>query len=82
MIQAAEQLAESVSVSAACRALGVPRNSLYRARQTEKERQARPRPERALSQEEKVQVRRVLNSERFQDSSPRQVYATMLDEGK
>ncbi|MCD4728397.1 MAG: IS3 family transposase [Pirellulales bacterium] len=82
MIQAAEQLAESVSVSAACRALGVPRNSLYRARQTEKERQARPRPERALSQEEKVQVRRVLNSERFQDSSPRQVYATLLDEGK
>ena len=82
MIQAAEQLAESVSVSAACQALGVPRSSLYRARQPKKARQPRPTPERALSQEEKVQVRRVLNSERFQDSAPRQVYATLLDEGE
>jgi putative transposase len=82
MIQAAEQLAESVSVSAACQALGVPRSSLYRARQPKKARQPRPTPERALSQEEKVQVRQVLNSERFQDSAPRQVYATLLDEGE
>jgi putative transposase len=41
----------------------------------------RPKPERALSQEEKAQVCQVLNSERFQDSAPRQVYATLLDEG-
>jgi len=92
MIQAAEQLAESVSVSAACQALGVPRSSLYRARQPKKARQPRPTPERALSpwasgpralsQEEKDQVRQVLNSERFQDSVPRQVYATLLDEGE
>jgi putative transposase len=82
MIQAVEQLAESVSVSAACQALGVPRSSLYRARQPKKARQPRPTPERALSQEEKVQVRQVLNSERFQDSAPRQVYATLLDEGE
>jgi putative transposase len=34
-----------------------------------------------LSEEEKVQVRQVLNGERFQDCSPRQVYATLLDEG-
>ncbi len=33
MIQAAEQLGKQVGVSAACRALGVPRSSLYRARQ-------------------------------------------------
>ena len=82
MIQAAEQLAESVSVSAACQALGVPRSSLYRARQPKKARQPRLTPERALSHEEKVQVRQVLNSERFQDSAPRQVYATLLDEGE
>jgi len=80
MIQAAEQLAESVGVSAACQALGVPRGSLYRARQPKKAPQPRPTPERALSQEEKDQVRQVLNSERFQDSAPRQVYATLLDE--
>ena len=80
MIQAAEQLAESVAVSVACQALGVPRGSLYRARQPKKAPQPRPTPERALSQEEKDQVRQVLNSERFQDSAPRQVYATLLDE--
>ena len=80
MIQAAEQLAESVGVSVACQALGVPRGSLYRARQPKKAPQPRPTPERALSQEEKDQVRQVLNSERFQDSAPRQVYATLLDE--
>jgi putative transposase len=82
MIQAAEQLGESVGVSAACQALGVPRGSLYRARQPKKAPQPRPTPERALSQEEKDQVRQVLNSERFQDSVPRQVYATLLDEGE
>ena len=35
-----------------------------------------------MRQEEKDQVRQVLNSERFQDSAPRQVYATLLDEGE
>jgi putative transposase len=33
-----------------------------------------------LSQTEKAEVRQVLNSERFQDAAPRQVYATLLDE--
>ncbi len=80
MIEAVEELAKSIGVAAACQALGVPRSSLYRARQPEKEPGARPTPERALSEEEKVQVRQVLNSERFQDCSPRQVYATLLDE--
>jgi putative transposase len=81
MIAASEELAKSIGVSAACQALGVPRSSLYRARQPEKEPKPRPTPERSLSEEEKVQVRQVLNSERFQDCAPRQVYATLLDEG-
>jgi putative transposase len=81
MIAVTEELAKSIGVSAACQALGVPRGSLYRARQPEKEPRPRPMPERALSEEEKVQVRQVLNSERFQDCAPRQVYATLLDEG-
>jgi putative transposase len=34
-----------------------------------------------LSGAEKAQVRSVLNSERFYDSAPREVYATLLDEG-
>ncbi|HIE56512.1 MAG TPA: IS3 family transposase [Chromatiaceae bacterium] len=81
MIQAAEKLAKEVGVTAACRALGVPRSSLYRARHPKPVAKRRPTPQRALSQAEKAVVRQELNSERFWDSSPRQVYATLLDEG-
>jgi len=81
MIQAAEELAESVGVSDACRVLGVPRSSLYRARRPKLPPAPRPSPRQALSQEEKETTHQVLNSERFWDCSPRQVYATLLDEG-
>jgi putative transposase len=81
MMKTSEQLSRHTGVSAACQALGVPRSSFYRARQSKKEPLPRPAPQRALSGEEKTQVRQTLNSERFQDSSPRQVYATLLDEG-
>ena len=37
---------------------------------------------RALSQAEKGIVRQVLDSERFQDQAPREVYATLIDEGR
>jgi putative transposase len=40
-----------------------------------------PAPLRALSATERAQVRAVLNSERFADCAPREVYATLLDEG-
>lgn len=84
MIQAAEQLAQVVGTKAACDALGVSRSSLYRHRRpaTECELQPRPAPARALSPDEKAQVRDVLNSERFQDCAPREVYASLLDEGQ
>ena len=85
MIQSAEQLAETVGVSRACQALEVPRSSLYRVRHAK----ANPKPAsepaappRALSQAEKAQVRQILNSQRFQDSPPREVYASLLDEGQ
>jgi putative transposase len=81
MMKTSEQLAEHTTVSVACQVLGVPRSSFYRARQPKQEPRPRPTPQRALSQEEKTQVRQALNSERFQDSAPRQVYATLLDEG-
>lgn len=70
---------------AACRALGMPRSSFYRVRGADKSPKltvAKPsRPPRALNQKERVNVREILNSERFQDLSPREVYATLLDEG-
>ena len=81
-MKAAEQLSEHTSISAACDSLGVPRSSFYRARQPKSEPKPRPTPERALTAEEKEQVRQTLNSARFQDSAPRQVYATLLDDGE
>ena len=82
MIEAAEELGEKVGVSEACRVLGVPRSSLYRARKPKPAASPRPTPPRALSAAEKAEVRAVLNSERFWDSAPREVYATLLDEGE
>ena len=81
-MKAANQLSEQVGVSAACQTLGVPRSSLYRARQPKHEPKPRPTPERALKPKEKEQVLQVLNSEQFQDSAPREVYATLLDDDK
>jgi putative transposase len=81
MIQAAEELGHRIGVAEACRVLGVPRSSLYRARKPQPTPAPRPTPPRALSPEEKAQVRAVLNSERFYDQAPREVFATLLDEG-
>jgi len=80
MIEAAEELGKSASVSRACQILGVPRNRLYRARQPQRRLAPRPTPERALSLEEKAEVHQTLNCERFWNCSPREVYATLLDE--
>jgi putative transposase len=81
-MKAANQLSQQVGVCAACQALGVPRSTFYRARQPKRDPKPRPTPERALKPEEKEQVLQVLNSEPFQDSAPREVYATLLDEGQ
>ena len=77
-----EHLAAEVGVKTACEALGLPRSSHYAARQP------RPHPgrrlavpPRALSTEEKTEARQTLNSPRFADQAPREVYATLLDEG-
>jgi putative transposase len=67
----------------ACRALGLSRASLYRRRRPPRLLERRPRlaPVRALSEHERSRLLDVLHSERFVDSSPAQVYATLLDEG-
>jgi putative transposase len=82
MLEMAEELGEAVGVSQACRVLGVPRSSLYRARKPKPAAAERPRPPRTLDPEERAEVRAVLNSERFYDAAPREVYATLLDEGE
>ncbi len=83
-MEAVEHLAPTVGVAAACPALGVPRSRIYRARRqplVAPPATPQPKPARALSAEEAALVREVLNSERFQDCAPREVYATLLDEG-
>jgi putative transposase len=84
-MRAAEALAQVTGVTTACQVLNVPRSRLYRVRHPQPKpptpHNQRPQPARALSEGEKEAVRTVLNSERFQDQSPRQVYATLLDEG-
>lgn len=86
MIQAAEQLGETVGVLAACEVLEVSRAGLYRERQmeiTEPEPAKEPaKPPRALIEAERETIRQLLNSERFQDCAPREVYAMLIDEGR
>lgn len=76
---------QAVPVFKACAALGVPRSSYYYqqhpvANQAEAA-PSRPTPARALSIQERTVVRETLESERFVDQSPYEVYATLLDEG-
>jgi putative transposase len=82
MTALAERLAQTVGVKAACRALSVPRSQVYRARQSSSPPSHRPAPMRALSEAERAEVRQVLNSQRFAECAPRQVYAALLDEGR
>jgi putative transposase len=86
MMAAAEELGQSIGVATACQVLNIPRSSLYRGRHAGRKAtmpgNQRPRPTRALSDAEREEVRSVLNSERFQDQSPREVYATLLDEDR
>lgn len=86
MIEQTEALAQHLGVVTACQVLGLPRSSYYRAREAEISLKAAgaksAQPPRTLSEAEKSKVRQLLNSERFQDLAPREVYATLLDEGQ
>ncbi len=85
MLAAAQELAATVGVAAACRTLGLPRSSYYHAHRSSKPADPvrRPsRPSQALSPTEEQAIRELLTSERFVDQAPRTVYATLLDEGQ
>jgi putative transposase len=81
MIATTEQVAPVLGLTTACDVLSVPRSSVYRARQPKPTPTPRPDPVRALSVAEREHVHQTLNSERFVDRAPREVYATLLDEG-
>jgi putative transposase len=79
-----EELVEAgVDRKRACQALGRSRASHYRQRRGPKlgPPVPRPRPPHALDRAEAAAVLEVLNSERFCDLAPAQVWATLLDEG-
>lgn len=80
MIEAARGLAEKVGVQPACAALGLPRATYYRRTKPCEPRSPRPEPPLKLAPGEVEAVLEVLHSPRFVDSSPRQIWATLLDE--
>lgn len=85
LVSTVESLKEHMTVTRACQVLGVPRASVYRARQALNHLVGprRPyRPERSLSQAERDHVRAVLNSAEHVDKPPRTVYADLLVQGK
>lgn len=75
----AQELSQAVGKARACQVLAVPRSRLYPRQQAAGS--SRPTPAHALSTEERTAIRAVLNSERFTDKAPRQIYAALLDEG-
>ena len=85
MIQATvDELTPLVGTRPACRALGAAPATVYRRRNPPPAREPRPRrpPDRALSEAEREALLAELHSQRFVDSSPAQVWATLLDEGR
>lgn len=82
---AIDELAPVVGVTAACEAVGRPRQTHYRRNRKsppppKPERVPRPQP-RALNEVERKEVLRVLHSDDHVDEAPATVYAKLLDEG-
>lgn len=94
-MQAVTDLAATTGVVSACALLGIPRSTYYRRSVPVSQPHSQPDPldqpatvdlsgrrsSRALSLAEREQILALLNSERFADRSPREVYAALLDEG-
>ena len=80
------ELIPVVGVREACAALHVPRSSFYRkgvsGDSSASVASTKHPPARSLDQAERRTVLACLHEERFQNSSPAAVYATLLDEGR
>ena len=88
---AVQELTPVLGAGAACRALCLPRgaSARHRARMHRlalvgpmPARTPRPRPPLAFDDQENQALLAVLNSERFADTAPAAVHATLLDEGR
>ena len=82
-MEAAFAVAPEIGLAQACRALGVSRATAYRHRSPKPPAppRSRQRSPLALSDDERTAVLAQLHAERFVDTSPAAVYATLLDEG-
>ena len=72
----------SFGIRPLCMALGIARASYYRVHSPITSPNTERSHPRALSVEERQAVLSVVNSERFCDQAPAEVYATLLDEGQ
>jgi putative transposase len=84
-MKAVVELALLVGTAAACRSLGVPRATRYRHRRPKPSAPPatpRPKPPRALDDQERQEVLELLHSEPFADKAPAEAYAALLDQGQ
>ena len=93
-LEAVRELRGQVSVTQLCDALGVAPSTWYRSEQRaqtqrlgepvepEKPVARRPAPPNALSQQERTQIREVLDCERYADKAIPQVHADLLEKGQ
>ena len=67
---------------AACRHVGISRASYYRSQRAAQQQPKRRRQSRRrLPEARRAEIRAILNAKRFVDLPPRQIWATLLDEG-
>jgi putative transposase len=79
---ATRSLSTEIGIKPACDAFGIVRSGFYRGQGPAKEPSPRPSPPRTLSSEERQAVLATLHTDRFVDTAPATVYATLLDEGR
>jgi putative transposase len=79
---ATQTLSTAIGIQPACAALGIVRSGFYRGQGPAKEPAPRPSPPRTLSSDERQAVLATLHSDRFIDTAPATIYATLLDEGR
>lgn len=85
-MEAVETSKAEIGVKPACDALGLSRARYYRHKASPGEAKpstaAAAASPRALKPEERQQVLDCMHSERFMDQAPREIYASLLDEGR
>ncbi|MDE2956735.1 MAG: hypothetical protein OXU68_07015 [Bacteroidota bacterium] len=75
------ELAATIGVTLVCVLVGISRATYYRSLRAPKPSKRR-RNVRRLSKALRAEILAVLNSDRFMDQPPRQIWAALLDEGR